>query len=493
MTTGGLAGTGLTVSGLTVDVPGRRVVHGIDLAVPAGRVLALVGPSGSGKTLTARAVAGLHPHGGTVLVNGRPPVRGRDVGYAFQDALASLNPTVTVRRHLTETVKAHGTGDPAAAPARFGLDPALAAAHPFELSGGQAQRVALALATVHEPPVLIADEVTTALDPVTRAAVLDLVRAQARDRAVLLITHDLTAAARWADDIAVMRDGRIVEHGPAARILGDPRSDLARDLVAAATAAPPPPGVPPAAGDGEAVSVRGLRRVLRSRRRTTVALDGAGLAVRPGESVAIVGRSGSGKSTLVGALAALDRPDAGTVLRGGRDVWALRDRERRAVRRRTGLVFQDPLASFDPRHTVRQAIAQAGPYDDELLRYVGLDPAMAARRPATLSGGECQRVAIARALAQRPDVLLADEPTSGLDVLTEERVLRLLGRLRRDHGITIALVTHDLRVARRVADRVVVLHAGRIVDDLPAHALDDATHPETRRLLDATALTAKWA
>ncbi|MER6816081.1 ATP-binding cassette domain-containing protein [Spirillospora sp. NPDC000708] len=499
MTSSGLTATGLTVSGLTVDVPGRRVVHGIDLAVPAGRVLALVGPSGSGKTLTARAVAGLRPHGGTVLVDGRPPVRGRDVGYAFQDALASLNPTVTVRRHLAETVKAHGTGDPAAALARFGLDPALAAAHPFELSGGQAQRVALALATVHEPPVLIADEVTTALDPVTQATVLDLVRAQARDRAVLLITHDLAAAARWADDIAVMRDGRVVEHGPAPRILGDPRSDLARDLVAAATAAPPPAGVhppagvPPAAGEGEAVSVRGLRRVLRSRRRVTVALDGADLAVRPGEAVAIVGRSGSGKSTLVGALAALDRPDAGTVLRGGRDVWALRDRERRAVRRRTGLVFQDPLASFDPRHTVRQAIAQAGPYDDDLLRYVGLDPAMAARRPATLSGGECQRVAIARALAQRPDVLLADEPTSGLDVLTEERVLRLLGRLRRDHGITIALVTHDLRVARRVADRIVVLHAGRIAEDLPAHDLGDARHPETRRLLDATALTAKWA
>ncbi|OLT28879.1 hypothetical protein BJF79_41245, partial [Actinomadura sp. CNU-125] len=225
--------TGLTVEGLTVDVPGRRVVRGLDLDVPAGRVLALVGPSGSGKTLAARAIAGLRPHGGTVRVDGRAPVRGRDVGYAFQDALASLNPTVTVRRHLTETVRAHGTGDPGAALARFGLDPSLAAAYPFELSGGQAQRVALALATVHEPPVLIADEVTTALDPVAQAAVLDLVRAQSRDRSVLLITHDLAAAARWADDIAVMRDGRVVERGPAARILTDPRTDLARDLRAA--------------------------------------------------------------------------------------------------------------------------------------------------------------------------------------------------------------------------------------------------------------------
>ncbi len=479
---------GLTVTGLTVDVPGRRVVHGVDLAVPAGRVLALVGPSGSGKTLTARAVAGLQPHGGTVLVDGRPPVLGRDVGYAFQDALASLNPTVTVGRHLAETIRTHRTGDPATALSRFGLDPALAAAHPFELSGGQAQRVALALATVHEPPVLIADEVTTALDPVTQATVLDLVRAEAAGRAVLLITHDLAAAARWADDIAVMRDGRIVEHGHARRILTDPSSDLARDLVAAM--AEPPVSlakVEPTSLTGEGLAVQGVRRVLRSRRRTTLALDAVDLDVRPGEAVAVVGRSGSGKSTLIGALAALDRPAQGTVLRDGRDAWAMRARDRRAVRHRTGLIFQDPLASFDPRHTVRQVIAEAGPFRDELLRRVGLDPAVAARRPATLSGGERQRVGIARALAQEPRVLLADEPTSGLDVLTQERILRLLDDLRRDHGLTIVLVTHDLRVARRVADRVVVLGDGRIVEDLPADGLDAARHPETRRLLEATA------
>ncbi|MFV2179228.1 ABC transporter ATP-binding protein [Actinomadura sp. LOL_016] len=483
--------TGLAVRDLTVEVPGRRVVHGLDLDVPAGRVLALVGPSGSGKTLTARAVAGLLPHGGTVRVDGRAPVRGRDVGYAFQDALASLNPTVTVRRHLAETVRAHGTGDPDAALARFGLDPSLAAAYPFELSGGQAQRVALALATVHEPPVLIADEVTTALDPVAQAAVLDLVRAQARaesrERAVLLITHDLAAAARWADDIAVMRDGRVVEHGPAARILGAPRTDLARDLAAAATAAIDPPPAPAGRPADGSLSFRKVTRVLRSRRRETVALDGVDLDVAPGEAVAIVGPSGSGKSTLIGALAALDRPAAGTVRRDERDVWRLRDRERRAVRRRTGLIFQNPLASFDPRHTVRQVIAEAGPYDDDLLRRAGLDPAVAARRPATLSGGECQRVAIARALAQRPRVLLADEPTSGLDVLTRDRILDLLTGLRRDDGLTIVLVTHDLRVARRVADRVVVLHEGRVVEDVPARDLDDAAHPRTRSLLDATA------
>ncbi|MFD0689153.1 ABC transporter ATP-binding protein [Actinomadura fibrosa] len=477
------AARALTVEGLTVDVPGRRVVHGLDLTVPAGRILALVGPSGSGKTLTARAIAGLQPHGGSVLLDGRPVRRGRDVGYAFQDASASLNPTVTIGRHLAETVRAHRRGDPSAALTRFGLDPALADAYPFELSGGQAQRAALAIATVHEPAVLIADEVTTALDPITQETVLDLVKADARDRTVLLITHDLTVASRWADDIAVLHAGRIVEHGPTARVLTDPRDDLTRALLQAAddTRAPERP----AHITGGALTVRNLRRELRARRRRTLALDGIDLDIAPGEAVAIVGRSGSGKSTLLGALAALDRPDGGTVHRDGRDVWAMPGRARRAVRRRTGLIFQNPAASFDPRHTVRQVIAEAGPYTPDLLRYVGLDPAMADRRPAGLSGGESQRVAIARALAQDPDVLLADEPTSGLDVLTQRRVLDLLTGLRRDRGLTIVMVTHDLRAARRAADRVVVLDQGRAVDDLPTGDLDEARHPATRRLLAA--------
>jgi len=165
----------------------------------------------------------------------------------------------------------------------------------------------------------------------------------------------------------------------------------------------------------------------------------------------------------------------------------MRDRERRTVRRRAALIFQDPLASFGPRRTVRQVIAEAGPYDG-LLRYVGLDPVMAARRPATLSGGECQRVAIARALAQKPIAVLADEPTSGLDVLNQERVLRLLTDLRRDHGLTIVLVTHDLRVARRVADLLIVLHDGRVAENLPAGDLDAARQPVTRLLLEASGL-----
>ncbi|KAB2347390.1 ABC transporter ATP-binding protein [Actinomadura rudentiformis] len=510
----------LEINGLTVDVPGRRVVDGLSLAVPAGRVVALVGPSGCGKSLTARSVVRLHDPGagvrlgGTILLNGTDVlalarrelrgIRGRGVGYAFQDAAASLNPTVTIGRHLVETVAAHDAGDPrtlgAAALKRCGLPTEdVWDVRPYELSGGQAQRAALAVATVLEPDLLIADEVTTALDPVTQAEVLDAVRAQAAEqgRAVLLITHDLAVAGRWADEIAVLSGGRVVEHGPSTAVLDAPRAEFTRTLVAAARLADRNDpdrndSVSPVPGD-PLLSLRGARRVLKGRGRTTVALNGVDLDVRPGEAVAVVGRSGSGKSTLVGTLAALDRPVAGRVFADGRDVWGLRERERRALRRRGGLVFQDALASFDPRYTVAQVVAEAlrsRESVDALLERVGLDPAMGERRPATLSGGERQRVAIARALAAGPAVLLADEPTTGLDVLAQERILALLAGLRRDEGLAIVFVTHDLRVARRIADRVVVLAEGAVVEDVPVTGLDFAIHPETRALLATTPLLA---
>ncbi len=500
---------------LTVDVPGRRVVDGLTLYVPAGRVVALAGPSGGGKSLTARSVLRLHDPAAGVRVGGRVlaggtdvlalgrralrELRGRRVGHAFQDAVASLNPTITVGRHLTETVRAHGGADPAATGAaaleRCGLTARdVWDARPHELSGGQAQRAALAVATVLDPEILVADEITTALDPVTQAEVLDMVAAQAaeRNRAVLLITHDLAAAARWADEIAVLGDGRVVEHGPSRSVLAAPRAPLTRALVDAATrveaatgAASTPDAPPPRA-------TRDVRRVLRGRGRTTVALDGVTFEVAAGEAVAVVGRSGSGKSTLIGTLAALDRPDTGRVLASGDDLWALPAAARRAARRDAGLVFQDALASFDPRYTVEQVVAEAagGERVPDLLERVGLDAAFAARRPGTLSGGERQRVALARALAARPRVLLADEPTTGLDLPAQERVLALIDGLRARDGLAVVLVTHDLRVARRVAHRVVVLDAGRVVEDLPVTGLDDARHPVTRALLTASPLGA---
>lgn len=237
-----------------------------------------------------------------------------------------------------------------------------------------------------------------------------------------------------------------------------------------------------------ALACRGLGRVLESHGRRTQALSGIDLDIAAGEAVAIVGRSGSGKSTLVGVLAALDRPDTGRLLVDGIDVWAVPARRRRAARRRVGLVFQDALSSFDPRYTVAQVIAEALPTPHPvpaLLEQVGLDAGFAARRPLTLSGGQRQRVALARALAAGPQILLADEPTSGLDILAQEHLIDLLADARDRHGLTLVLVTHDLRIARRVAERVVVLQHGKIAEDLAVADLDNAGHPASCELLDA--------
>lgn len=234
-----------------------------------------------------------------------------------------------------------------------------------------------------------------------------------------------------------------------------------------------------------------VTRVLGDRRRRTTALDGVDLDVRAGESLALVGRSGSGKSTLVGVLAALDRPDSGRLLLDGRDVWSLPAAHRRAARRRVGLIFQDVASSFDPRYPVERVIAEGLPERSagdvgELLTEVGLDPTFAPRHPATLSGGERQRVALARALSTRPALLLADEPTTGLDVLAQHHVLDLVARVRRDTGLTVVFVTHDLGVAARMADRIAVLADGRIVEQLPTGDLRHARHGATRELLAAT-------
>ncbi len=538
----------LRASDLTVRLPsGRALVQDIDLSLHPGRVLALVGPSGAGKSLTLRALAGLLPAGlsaaGYVVPGDAFPsnenllklsrrrlrrVRGTCLAWVGQDATPSLNPTITVGAHMTESLEAHTTRPypvrvrsrdqtrerGTSALASVGLsDPGrLWDAYPFELSGGQAQRVALALATVADPPVLLADEVTAELDVVSMAEILALLRGQAdAGRAVLLVTHDLPAAARWADDVAVLESGRVVELGPSDQILRTPSSSLTRQWAQAASRVRVPgngsaperslssgenrPSQPdeqrPPQGE---LTCRGLGRVLRGHGRQTQALAGVDLHVRRGEALAVVGRSGSGKSTLVGVLAALDRPDTGHLLVDGIDVWALPSSELRAVRRRVGLVFQDALSSFDPRYTVRQVIAEAlsaGGDDQvaELLRRVDLDVTFAARRPATLSGGQRQRVALARALAGDPAIILADEPTSGLDVLAQEHLIKILDDARASTGLTVLLITHDLRLAQRIAERVVVLDDGKIVDDLPTSALDQATQPVTRELLNAASST----
>lgn len=509
----------LRADGLSViSTTGTHLTHAVDLGLRAGTTTALVGPSGAGKSLTLRALAALLPAGLTargrawlgtddVVAMSRRQlrgIRGTRLGWIGQDATASLNPTVTVGRHFTESMRAHSTSARSrstdreravAALARVGLEDAerIWAAYPFELSGGQAQRVAIALATLGDPHVLLADEVTAELDPHSRAGVLQLLRDHAdAGGAVLMVTHDLAAAAQYADRSVVMEAGRVIDQGPSASLLDAPSAPLT--LAWAASLARPATLDHDLGARPSSVALRcvGVRRELRGQGRHTVALDDIDLDIHRGEAIAIVGPSGSGKSTLVGVLAALDRPDAGAVRISTADVWRQSPPQIRRLRRNVGLLFQDALSSFDPRYTVRQVIAEglmkgSTTSEEELMNTVGLDAALLGRRPVTLSGGQCQRVALARALATEPTILLADEPTSGLDVLAQDQLAEVINRTRRERGTTVVVVTHDLRLARMVANRVVVLDQGKIVEDLSSADLENARHPTTRRLFKTSA------
>ncbi len=499
---------------------GQSLLHGVDLDLRAGSTTALVGPSGAGKSLTLRALGALLPMGlraeGKVWIGESDDVlamsrrrlrriRGKTLGWIGQDATASLNPTVTVGAHFKESMRAHSESARSrsaerdrgvAALLRVGLENPehIWAAYPFELSGGQAQRVAIALATLDDPQVVLADEVTAELDPHSRAKVLQLLRDHADSGgAVLMVTHDLAAAAQYADQTVVMQDGQVIEQGPSGSLLDEATAPLTRAWAASLARPFEPRQREPAASLPRplALECSGVRRELHGQGRHTLALDGIDLDIYRGEAVAVVGPSGSGKSTLVGVLAALDRPDVGEVSVNGSDVWGHSPAQIRELRRSIGLLFQDALSSFDPRYTVRQVIAEALAKDsatteENVLNMVGLDADLLSRRPATLSGGQCQRVALARALATEPAVLLADEPSSGLDLIAQDQLADLINRTRRERGTTVVLVTHDLRLAQMIAGRIVVLDQGKIVEHINVADLDHARHPVTRELLQAT-------
>lgn len=502
-----------------ISAAGESLTHGVDLELPAGSTTALVGPSGAGKSLTLRAMAALLPVGlkaeghvrigdNEVLAISRRrlrSLRGRSLGWIGQDATASLNPTVTVGRHFIESMRAHRESARSrsverdrgwAALSRVGLacPEQIWAAYPFELSGGQTQRVAIALATLGDPQVVLADEVTAELDPHSRAEVLHLLRDHADSGgAVLMVTHDLAAAAQYADQTVVMEAGQVVEQGPSADLLHEAAAPLTRAWVASLTRPVPRRQRELLAPSPRPIVLRcsGVRRELHGHGRHTLALEDIDLDIHRGEAIAIVGPSGSGKSTLVGVLAALDRPDAGDVRVNGINAWSQSPSELRGLRRSVGLLFQDALSSFDPRYTVRQVVAEglakgSTTTEEDLMGTVGLDAGVLGRRPVTLSGGQCQRVALARALAAKPTILLADEPTSGLDVLAQDQLVDAINQTRCERGTTVVLVTHDLRLARMIADRIVVLDQGRIVEDMDAMALDDSRHPTTRGLLEAS-------
>lgn len=534
----------LDVTGLTVSFGGgssaRTVVENLSFTVAAGECVAIVGESGSGKSVTARSLLGLAGAGSTVsadvlTLNGRDrrraserewrDVRGRDVGLILQDALVSLDPLRPIGREIADTIRLHGRMPAAAAATRVvellekvGMpDPANAARQRSgELSGGLRQRALIASAIALDPPLLIADEPTTALDVTIQSRILDLMAAlKAQGTGILLISHDLAVVSAIADRVIVMRNGRVVETGTTADLLATPTTDYTRELIAAVPAGRPrglpllpaadptasdrtaPMGQPhprTAAVDGAVIlSGSQLVKSYPSPSGRFRAVDDVSFEIRRGETLGLVGESGSGKTTVARLALALTAADSGTVQLDGGEWLDLPEKARRPLRTRIGAIYQDALSSFDPRWTVRQiledATSTAGSAESvaDLLDSVGLPADVGPTRPLFLSGGQRQRVAIARALAARPDVLICDEPVSALDVTIQAQVLDLLNRLQQERGLGYLFISHDLGVIRHMSDRVAVMQRGRIVETgYAATVFDDPQHPYTAQLVRDT-------
>lgn len=521
----------VVVDGLTVDfdtgAEATRAVDGLSFTLEAGAALGLVGESGSGKSTVAAALLGLHRGtgaevGGDVRVGGTAvntvperqlrALRGAVAAMVFQDPLSSLDPYYAVGDQIAEVYRVHTRASRKAARVRavevldrVGIPDAArrAGARPHEFSGGMRQRALIAMALACEPRLLIADEPTTALDVTVQAQILDLLHDLRGETGMglLLVTHDVGVAAESVDDVLVMRHGRQVERGPVATILGAPREEYTRALLAAVprvdaavsrTAAQTLGTEPPLI---EAVD---LRREFRRGKQTVSAVDGVSLTVRPGETLGIVGESGSGKTTLGRLLVRLLDPTSGRLTYRDQEIGALSEKALRPYRRELQMVFQDPVSSLNPRRSVGESVADplraAGVLDDaavtrrvrELLARVGLDPDRYDRYPHEFSGGQRQRVGIARALAAEPRLIVCDEPVSALDVTTQAQVVALLAELQRELGLALVFIAHDLAVVREVSDRVAVMRHGRIVEQGTVDRVYGSPEdPYTKQLLAA--------
>ncbi|SDH95556.1 ABC transporter ATP-binding protein [Lutimaribacter saemankumensis] len=521
----------LDIRGLTVSLPKQAdrpyAIKDITFSVNAGEIVCVVGESGSGKSVTSFTVMGLHdkraltPVAGEILLQGENilnasdakirRMRGEKMAMIFQEPMTALNPVAPVGDQIGEMLEIHTNLSASKRKAKVLQamrdvhlpDPEkMYHSYPHQLSGGQRQRIVIAMSLVLEPVLLIADEPTTALDVTTQAQILSLIKElqERRGMGVLFITHDFGVVADIADRVVVMQNGEIVEQGPVDQVLGAPEHPYTKMLIAAVPSMTPPEREEVT---GEtALSATRLNKQyghkgLFGGGRVVDAANDVNFIVRRGETLGIVGESGSGKSTVARCVMRLIDPTSGEVLIGDTDIATLREDKLRPHRRDIQIVFQDPYRSLNPRRTVGQSITE-GPVNfgvsqaealdraKRLMSIVGLAPEALDRFPHQFSGGQRQRICIARALAMEPMVLIADEAVSALDVSVQAQVLDLLEDVRDEFDLAMLFITHDLRVAAQICDRIMVMRKGVVVENGPtAEVFSNPQHEYTKALLAA--------
>ncbi len=522
----------LDIRDLTVRLPAgadrENAIQGVSFTVKPREILCVVGESGSGKSVTAHTVMGLlprkqlQPTAGRILLQDEDllqkspaalrDLRGARMSMIFQEPMTALNPVMRVGEQIEEVLQIHTGMSARDRMARVVEvmdavklpDPErLVGTYPHQLSGGQRQRVMIAAALALEPALLIADEPTTALDVTTQAQILKLIKdiQQSHGTAVLFITHDFGVVAEIADRVVVMQNGEVVEQGETLSLLKDPQQAYTRMLISSVPSITPP-GRPSKAAAPVVLETEQLSKTYRSsgffqKAREVRAAHQVDLSVRRGETLGIVGESGSGKSTVARCIVRLIDPSGGQVRIDGEDIAGLSAGRLRAHRRDVQIVFQDPYRSLNPRRTVGASIIE-GPMNfglaraealnraRDLMSLVGLDPNALDRFPHQFSGGQRQRICIARALAMEPEVLIADEAVSALDVSVQAQVLDLLDDVRKRFDLAMLFITHDLRVAAQICDRIAVMYKGEVVEHgLATEVFRQPRHDYTRALFDA--------
>jgi peptide/nickel transport system ATP-binding protein len=521
----------LEIQGLRVALPKGSdrayAVDNVSLSIVPGRTLCVVGESGSGKSIMSTAIMGLLPRelrvtGGSILLKGESllnaaparlrQLRGQTMGMVFQEPMTALNPVMSCGDQVDELLRTH-TDWPVHRRRQAVLDmfvrvklpdpERMARSYPHQLSGGQRQRIVIAMAVILKPALLICDEPTTALDVTTQREILSLIQQLQEEQgsAVLFITHDMGVVADIADEVLVMHKGCAVEQGSRDDVLFRPKAEYTRMLLSAVPSiTPPPPRSVPAGAAllrGESVCKTYTVYDWMGRARQHRALEAASLAVRAGETVGIVGESGSGKSTLARCLMRLIDPTEGQVFWGDTEVGNLPESRLRPLRSRVQVVFQDPNRSLNPRIRIGDALiegalnfgtprAEAEALALRLMDQVRLPREGLLRYPSQFSGGQRQRLAIARALACKPQVLVADEAVSALDVSVQAQIVALLQEIQAELGLGLLFITHDLRVAAQLCDRVIVMYQGQIVEQGPtAEMYAQPQQDYTRRLFAA--------